>query len=59
MPVVSKKQHGLFRAVLAGKARKKGISKKVAKEFIKETSNVKNLPIRVTKIDKEINKRRK
>lgn len=48
MPPKSKKQANFMRAVASGDVKKKGLSKKTAKEYVSGTST-KNLPTRVKK----------
>ena len=58
MPARSKAQAGFFGAIIAGKARKKGPTKKQAREFLRG-HKVKGLPRKVRKKKKKKRKRKR
>ena len=58
MPPKSKAQAGFMGAIIAGKARKKGPSKKVAREFLRG-HKVKGLPRKVRKKKKKKHKKKR
>ena len=58
MPVRSKAQAGFMGAVIAGKARKKGPTKKQAREFLRG-HKMKGLPKKIRKKKKRKHKKRR